>query len=122
MNLSAEWVAILARQGDDVLHWRDVGADSAPDDNIIEWATKEQRVVFTADLDFAAAVATRGLTAPSIVQLRTGSTDPNDVGAFVASCIAAAESQLFGGAILTIDPGHARLRRGPGHFQAADDS
>lgn len=122
MNLSAEWVVVLARQGHDVLHWRDVGSGNAPDDEIMDWAAHKERVIFTADHDFAAAVAMGGLSGPTVVQLRTGSTDPNDVGSFVINCIAAAEGELFGGAILTIDPGRARLRRGPGHFQAADEN
>jgi hypothetical protein len=71
---------------------------------------------------FAAAIAMRGLSVPSVVQLRTGSTDPNDVGSFVLDCIAAAESELFGGAILTIGAGRARLRRGPSNSQAADET
>jgi uncharacterized protein (DUF433 family) len=37
------------------------------DDDIIAWAAQEGRAVFTADLDFAAAIATRGLTAPDVV-------------------------------------------------------
>jgi predicted nuclease of predicted toxin-antitoxin system len=122
VNLSPEWVTLLVRRGHDARHWRDIDADRAKDDEIIDWAAREQRIVFTADLDFAAAIAMRGLSVPSVVQLRTGSTDPNDVGSFVLDCIAAAESELFGGAILTIGAGRARLRRGPSNSQAADET
>ena len=114
VNLSPEWSDLLAGHGHDALHWRDVGPTDAPDDAIIAWAVVENRIVFTADLDFAAAVATRGLTAPSVVQLRLNSTDPLTVGDFVVRSIAAAGRALDGGAILTIDPGHARLRPGFG--------
>jgi predicted nuclease of predicted toxin-antitoxin system len=114
VNLSPEWASLLAGQGHDAVHWRDVGPTDAPDDDIIAWAVQELRVVLTADLDFAAAVATRGLTAPSVVQLRLGSTDPLTVGSFVIRSITAAGTALGGGAILTIDPGQARLRPGFG--------
>jgi predicted nuclease of predicted toxin-antitoxin system len=122
MNLSPEWVAVLAHEGHDILHWRDIGSQSAPDDEIMDWAAREQRVVLTADHGFAAAIAMRGLSAPSVVQLRTGSTDPNDAGSFVIHCVAAAESELSGGAILTIDAGRARLRRGPEQPTSMEES
>lgn len=114
VNRSPEWIALLSAQGHDAVHWRDVGARDVPDDDIIAWAAQEHRTVLTADLDLAAAIATRGLRSPSVVQLRSGSTDPSLVGGFVAKSIAAAGDALGGGAILTIDPGHARLRPGFG--------
>ena len=122
MNLSPEWVIVLSGAGHDVMHWREIGSESAPDSEIIDWAAQEQRAIFTADHGFAAAVAMRGLVAPSVVQLRTGYSDPNNGGTFVSHCLAAAESELFGGAILTIDPGHARLRRGPHEAHPSDES
>jgi hypothetical protein len=48
MNLSPEWVALLANEGHDILHWRDIGLESAGDDEIMDWAAHEQRVVLTA--------------------------------------------------------------------------
>jgi predicted nuclease of predicted toxin-antitoxin system len=116
MNLSPEWSARLASEGHDAVHWRDVGSASASDDAIMDWAADEDRIVLTADHDFAAAIATRALAAPSVVQLRTSNTDPDGVGAFVLQCISVAAEELRGGAILTIDSGRARLRRGPGTF------
>ena len=112
MNLSPAWVDLLATGGHEAVHWRDVGTMAASDEEIIAWATAEQRVVLTADRDFAAAVAIRGLSAPTVVQLRSGSTDPRDVGPIVLRSIDAAGIELAGAAILTIDRGSARLRAG----------
>ena len=116
MNLSPGWVAELAKQGHDASHWQDIGAIDATDDEIIAWAAGEDRVVLTADLDFATAVATRDLAAPCVVQLRLGSTDPEDVAGLVLRAIEVAATALTGGAILTIEPGHVRLRPGPSQF------
>lgn len=91
-----------------------MGPTDAPDDDILAWAVQKKRIVFTADLDFAAAVATRGLTAPSVVQLRLDSTDPLTVGDFVIRSLTIAGAAPDGGAILTIDPGQVRLRPGFG--------
>lgn len=109
VNPAPDWAYLLAGQGHDAVHWRDVGATDASDDDIIAWTVQESRIVFTADLDFATAVATRGLKAPSIVQLCLESTDPLTVDDFVFRSIAAGKA-LDGGAILTIDSGQARLR------------
>ncbi|MFD0934518.1 DUF5615 family PIN-like protein [Methylobacterium trifolii] len=114
VNLSPEWTGVLSAEGHDAVHWRDVGATDASDDHILAWAVQEDRIVLTADLDFATAVATRGLKAPSVVQLRAVSTDPSIVGRFVTQSIANAGPALGGGAILTIDSGQARLRPGLG--------
>ncbi|WP_267420973.1 DUF5615 family PIN-like protein [Methylobacterium sp. GC_Met_2] len=112
MNLSPEWVHPLAEQGHVTIHWRDVGAVDALDDDILIWAAEDDRIVLTPDLDFG--VAARGLKAPSVVQLRLDNLDPLVVGTSVVQSIAAAGEAVVGGAILTIEPGQTRLRPGLG--------
>ena len=121
MNLSPAWQNTLVARGHEAVHWREVGKEDAPDDAIMAWAAQDGRVILTADLDFAAAIAVRGLAAPSVVQLRSGSTDPDQVGSFVLQAIEAAEVDLRAGAILTIEAGHARLRPGPHQASIADE-
>lgn len=113
MNLSPDWAIALAADGHDAVHWRDVGRGDTPDDEIIVWAAREGRAVFTADLGFGAKLAIRRLKAPSVVQPRTGSRDPLDVGVLVRAALGAAGSKLTGGAILTIEANRTRLRAGP---------
>lgn len=122
MNLSPQWATLLASDGHDALHWREVGPEDASDDAIMVWAAHEGRCVLTADLDFAAMVAMRGLSAPSVVQLRGTNTDPAVTGDLVRRAINDAGPALHGGAILTIDASQARLRLGPGQFTALDES
>ncbi len=55
VNLSPEWAQLLTGQGY-VAYWRDVGAVEALDDDILIWAAEDDRIVFTADLDFGVAV------------------------------------------------------------------
>jgi predicted nuclease of predicted toxin-antitoxin system len=113
MNLSPEWVTELSAEGHDAVHWREVGMENAPDHEIIAWAVTADGAVLTADLGFGATVAVRHLLAPTVVQLRLGSTDPLDVAGTVKNAIRAAAAGLTGGAILTIEADRARLRRGP---------
>jgi len=53
MNLSPSWINRLARHGFDAVHWSTVGAATAPDVEILTWATEHQFVVVTNDLDFS---------------------------------------------------------------------
>lgn len=122
MNLSPQWVSELAKDGHDAIHWRDVGATAAPDTEIAAWAAQEARCVLTADLDFAAMVAMGNLAAPTVVQLRFGTVDPDESGAFVRHSIAGMATQLKGGAILTIDGRQVRFRPGPAQFSPMDES
>lgn len=54
MNLSPAWVPLLETAGYEVRHWSEIGAITAPDTEIIEWARENKYVVFTHDLDFGA--------------------------------------------------------------------
>lgn len=51
MNLSPDWCSVLQGHGWDTVHWSDVGDPAATDQEIMQWALSESRVVFTHDLD-----------------------------------------------------------------------
>ena len=110
MNLTPAWVPYLASLGHDAVHWSEIGAEDAPDTDIIDWARIHDRAVMTADLDFGIALARSDATAPSVIQLRTGSTLPGRVGSLVARAIDGARADLHSGALLTIETGRVRLR------------
>jgi predicted nuclease of predicted toxin-antitoxin system len=57
MNLSPDWVPILAREGWESVHRSAVGNPRARDDEIMAWATAHSHIVFTHDLDFGTALA-----------------------------------------------------------------
>ena len=113
MNLSPLWTETLQAEGHDVVHWRDVGPANSRDDAILDWAARNGRAVFTADLDFGVAVVRRRMPAPEVIQLRLESTDPLDVGTFVIEALRMEGRELRDGAVLTIADHRARLRPGP---------
>src|SRR6478735_6588152 len=90
MNLSPDWVAELAVHGHAAVHWQELGPGDAPDGAIIERAARMASAILTADLDFGEVVTLLGLSGPSIVQLRTDSTNPARIGHLVAEAIAQA--------------------------------
>jgi predicted nuclease of predicted toxin-antitoxin system len=70
MNLSPLWVKFLDDSGFDSVHWSKIGQPSAPDSQIMDYATANDLVIFTHDLDFGALLATRNHRRPSVVQIR----------------------------------------------------
>jgi predicted nuclease of predicted toxin-antitoxin system len=122
MNLSPVWVAELAANGHEAVHWRDVGATDAPDEEIFRWAARNDRIVLTADCDFGAIAVALGSSAASVVQLRTDSTNPARVGPFAMRGIARAGAALRAGAVLTIEPGRTRLRHLPSASSPTDET
>jgi predicted nuclease of predicted toxin-antitoxin system len=110
MNLSPQWVEILAREGHDCIHWSDVGPSNAPDREILLWARLNEYVVFTHDLDFGAIIAATKADSPSVIQLRTQNISPRHIGEFVISAFKQFEGLLIQGALVSIDEKRARAR------------
>ncbi|MCP5523097.1 MAG: DUF5615 family PIN-like protein [Verrucomicrobiales bacterium] len=109
MNLSPDWTRVFIENGWQAVHWVDVGSPSAPDRELMEWARNASYVVFTQDLDFGTLLATTGASAPSVVQLRCEDTRPASMSGMVVAALRGQESQLAGGALMTIDPRKMRL-------------
>lgn len=110
MNLSPEWTATLRAAGHDALHWSEVGRADAPDDEILAWARSRGRTILTSDLDFGAALAVSGASAPSVVQLRTAATLPSHLGPLVTRVLRDMEADLASGALVTVADDRVRLR------------
>ena len=111
----------LEAHGHDVVHWQYLGPRDAPDASLIALAVETGRVILTADLDFGEAVTLLGLTGPSVVQLRTESTNPARISDLVAQMIVQAEPDLMAGAVVTIEPGRTRVRRLPSALPDTDE-
>ena len=110
MNLSPRWRGFLATHGLDAVHWSEVGNPSADDVEILEWARKRDRVVFTNDLDFGRLLAlTRG-KGPSVVQARTEDLLPEAIGEIVLRALDQHREALADGALVVIELDSLRVR------------
>jgi predicted nuclease of predicted toxin-antitoxin system len=87
-----------------------LAAATATDSDILDWAAENGCVVFTHDLDFGALLASRARRKPSVIQLRSQETSPALMGATVVLALKQFEDELEQGALVTIDPAHARAR------------
>ncbi len=110
MNLSPQWVSVLAAAGHHAVHWSDVGAANALDREIMEWARSNGFVVFTHDLDFGTMLAFANAKAPSLFQVRTQDIAPGKIGPLVVFAFSQFEESLSKGAIVTIDEKRSRVR------------
>jgi predicted nuclease of predicted toxin-antitoxin system len=113
-NLSPRVAELLTVAGHDAVAVRDLGLQTAPDDEIIDRALADDRVVISHDTDFGTLLAVRRLTKPSFILIR--SSDPltaEDVAELIKANLAAMADDLDSGAIITFARGHLRSRQLP---------
>lgn len=110
MNLSPHWAGFLISQGWECVHWSGIGAATAKDSEIMEFAAKNDYVVLTYDLDFGAILAATQGNKASVVQLRTKDISVQAAGQKVTSALRQTEAELSEGALLTIDEHRTRIR------------
>jgi len=110
MNLSPRWVSLLTGAGVQAVHWSMIGRHNAPDSEIMAYATTNDYVVLTHDLDFSAILAATHGEKPSVVQIRAEDVNPDVIGLQVIAALRQMESDLEEGALLTVDPNRTRLR------------
>ena len=115
MNLSPRWVTVLADAGVEAAHWSTLGANNAPDSEIMAYARANDYVVLTHDLDFGAILAATHGEKPSVVQIRADDVSPDVIGTQVMLALRQMASELEDGALLTVDPNRTRLRVLPLH-------
>jgi predicted nuclease of predicted toxin-antitoxin system len=113
MNVSPDWVPLLAETGDEVMHWSSIGPANAPDREILDWARQHDAVILTQDLDFSQLLFASQIAGPSVVLLRMDNEFDPQARRFLIQAIHHAREALLSGALLTVANGRARLRRLP---------
>lgn len=74
------------------------------------YASANDYVVLTHDLDFSAILAATHGDKPSVVQIRSEDLSPDAIGKQIIAALRQMETELANGALLTIDPNRTRLR------------
>jgi predicted nuclease of predicted toxin-antitoxin system len=69
-NLSPRLVELLAATGHEVAHVRELGLQSATDEDIFDRAAADRSVLVTEDTDFGAILVRRKSATPSVIRLR----------------------------------------------------
>jgi predicted nuclease of predicted toxin-antitoxin system len=94
-----------------------VGAWTASDQEIMQFARKNEDVVLTHDLDFGDILAATGGAMPSVVQIRASGLSASRIGAQLVCGLALCADELKAGALVTIDASRTRARLLPLPFR-----
>ena len=87
-----------------------MGAHSAPDHEILKYASAFGFTVLTHDLDFSTILSATKARKPSVIQLRSQVPNPNTMGLQVVNAIKQNAKELSQGVLLTIDQKITRIR------------
>ena len=112
--LSPQVAQSLLRSGFDVVHVREVSLAAASDQQIVDYAIHEERVIVSADTDFGSILATQNAAKPSYIFLRKARNVRSlQVGELLAKILLEYEQELLSGAVLVVTDARIRIRALP---------
>lgn len=110
MNLSPVWVHFFQERSIEAIHWINVGKPNDPDKVIFDYASNNNYIVFTNDLDFGAILAATNANSPSVFQLKSHDLLPEAIGETVINCLNEYQKYLKEGSLITFDSNKIRVR------------
>jgi predicted nuclease of predicted toxin-antitoxin system len=106
-RLLADW---LRQQGHDVVESRELGPD--PGDRVLlEWATKEARILVTIDTDFGELIYVENLSHAGLIRLPDVPARKRQL--ILQDLLKRHETELQDAAIVTVRGGRIRISKGP---------
>jgi predicted nuclease of predicted toxin-antitoxin system len=99
----------LRVQGHDAVHATDVGLYRASDADILAMATRDQRIVVTADLDFPRLAMAAEYAAASVILFRGGDFDDAMAHDFMKRALGQLDANSRRRFVMTVD--RSRIRR-----------
>lgn len=112
-NLSPVVAERLRDAGHDAVHVADLGLLTASDEEILDRAATDDRVIISADADFGTLLALKGLSKPSFILFRSADHLSPDQQVLLIGNLKRVEDELARGAIVTLRRGRVRVRQLP---------
>jgi predicted nuclease of predicted toxin-antitoxin system len=113
MGLGQSTADYLRAQGHDATHLRDEGLQRLPDEEIVDKARREGRVVLTHDLDFGRLIALSQSRLPSVITLRLADMRPAQVNHYLTEALSRFGEELQTGALVSVSEQAIRVRSLP---------
>jgi len=104
---------LLADAGHDAVHVVERGLAGAVDDDVLDTARKESRVLVSADTDFGEILARRGSSLPSLILFRQGNRGAEHQVSTLLDNLPTIADELEAGAIVVFTDANIRIRRLP---------
>ncbi|MQY62952.1 MAG: hypothetical protein GH143_01350 [Calditrichaeota bacterium] len=111
MPLPLGMVHWLTDQGHDVVHALELGLDRSTDEEILERARHEERIVITADLDYPRLLATTPGNGPGLILFREGDYSWQEVIERMTQVLQTIPSDELPHSIVVVEKWRIRRRR-----------
>lgn len=113
MPVSALLLDVLQARGHEGVHAHQIGKDRAADDELLEIARREGRIVITADLDFPRLMALSLAEGPGLILFRGGSYSDNEMCDLLGRVLRKVPAETLERSICVVDRKRIRVTRLP---------
>src|SRR5260370_21764881 len=105
--------ALLRAAGHDCAHVYELGLGGQPDEQIMDLADRENRILISADTDFGELLANAPMLAPSVILLRRADKRAASLAAALLANLQQVTEDLATGALILISDTRIPVRRLP---------
>jgi len=113
MPVSPSLTGVLEEFGHSGVHAAEIGKERAKDEELLEIAREEGRVIITADLDFPRLLATTSARGPGVILFRGGSYSDEQMRELLRRVLGQVSPAVLKRSICVVDQRRVRITRLP---------
>jgi predicted nuclease of predicted toxin-antitoxin system len=113
MPVSLLLLDVLKAHGHEGVHAYQIGKDRTPDDELLDLARRERRVIITADLDFPRLMALSLAEGPGLVLFRGGNYSDSEMCDLLARVLQKVPPETLENSVCVVDRKRIRVTRLP---------